>query len=1080
MDENIKELLQALLKATEKTSAKERYRALRFVLTRLSDIETSATPLQFSGLFAKINYLLTEKNAEQQLITAVGSARHRIRRLEETAEEELAKHFPYDLKSIIAFLQLLHPETEIPATLLALLPKGTLVKEWKRRAIDCLRVFVQEWDEHNITALADEEQSAELTIVYDSTNQYLQGDYSYLRSLLSHSTQLNLIRPRQEDGKLLPELIIFEPDFLVNITSIASGFAEYGLTPLTSLVKSLMPKEPKMRMLFGDFASQLLDEEVHGLYARPYSESIADFCRARAVDMATCKDLKSTIFHNDAKQQKENIHRAISEELPKSIEEYDAEKVVLEPSFICERLGLQGRMDFLQTDFRVLIEQKSGKAGFVPGHQDFYQPCPKTEHRVQLLLYRALLHYNYNVANEQIQPLLLYSKYTKPLYNTSSVPSLLHRAFALRNAIVWQELKGASEGYAFLETLTAEDLNKNKVNTTLWNDYTKKELEEVLQPLRSATPIEKAYHNVMLQFMQREYVLSRIGNKRKKNSGVCARWHDSLEEKKEAGNIIDNISITSDGEKVVCKNIDFSTSNFREGDVVTLYSYRQGEEPDSRKTIIHRATIEELDAQTITLRLRVPQTNMSLFDTAVGERWAMEHDFLNSSLGGARAEIHSFLSATPERKSLFLLNRKPEVDESRTLNGDYGSFNDLQLRVKQAKELFLLIGPPGSGKTSYGMLYTLKEELTEPDTSVAVMAYTNRAVDEVCEKLTEEGIDFVRIGPELSCSPQYRAQMLCNRVEGIKHIEDIRKFLCEQRVVVGTSASFNSHSSLFSLRRFTLAIVDEASQILEPQIIGLISAKHENENAIGKFVFIGDYKQLPAVVQQTAAEARITDPLLTAQGLTDCRMSLFERLLHQHGDDPAVTYTLRLQGRMHEDIARLSNELFYDGILSCVPLAHQTEESPTARVQFFNVPAPDDSPSDTLNIPEAEVIADIVKGLQSNMTVGIIVPYRNQISAIRQALSTIPDISERNITIDTVERFQGSQREVIIYGFTVQHPYQLDFLTENCFIEGDKLIDRKLNVVITRAMKYLFLVGNASLLERNLLFKKLISKYYLA
>ena len=112
--------------------------------------------------------------------------------------------------------------------------------------------------------------------------------------------------------------------------------------------------------------------------------------------------------------------------------------------------------------------------------------------------------------------------------------------------------------------------------------------------------------------------------------------------------------------------------------------------------------------------------------------------------------------------------------------------------------------------------------------------------------------------------------------------------------------------------------------------------------------------------------------------------------------------------------------------------------------------------------------------------IGIIVPYRNQISAVRNALSSAFTKNSSlftlhsSLTIDTVERFQGSQRKVVIYGFTVQRPYQLDFLTDNCFVEDGTVIDRKLNVAMTRAMKRLYLVGNKALLSTNHLFAKMI------
>ena len=112
----------------------------------------------------------------------------------------------------------------------------------------------------------------------------------------------------------------------------------------------------------------------------------------------------------------------------------------------------------------------------------------------------------------------------------------------------------------------------------------------------------------------------------------------------------------------------------------------------------------------------------------------------------------------------------------------------------------------------------------------------------------------------------------------------------------------------------------------------------------------------------------------------------------------------------------------------------------------------------------------------TNKTIGVIVPYRNQIATIKHKLQTqYPRLGFENITIDTVERFQGSQREHIIYGFTIQETSQLKFLTENSFIEDNNIIDRKLNVAMTRAKRQLIFVGNADLLSINPLYSTLIN-----
>ena len=115
---------------------------------------------------------------------------------------------------------------------------------------------------------------------------------------------------------------------------------------------------------------------------------------------------------------------------------------------------------------------------------------------------------------------------------------------------------------------------------------------------------------------------------------------------------------------------------------------------------------------------------------------------------------------------------------------------------------------------------------------------------------------------------------------------------------------------------------------------------------------------------------------------------------------------------------------------------------------------------------------------------GVIVPYRNQIAVIRHEISLYGEPDLLNISIDTVERYQGSQRDVIIYSFTVSHRYQLDFLTANTFFEevgkegsSQRLIDRKLNVAMTRARCQLLMTGQARILRHNPLFREIIDLY---
>lgn len=138
--------------------------------------------------------------------------------------------------------------------------------------------------------------------------------------------------------------------------------------------------------------------------------------------------------------------------------------------------------------------------------------------------------------------------------------------------------------------------------------------------------------------------------------------------------------------------------------------------------------------------------------------------------------------------------------------------------------------------------------------------------------------------------------------------------------------------------------------------------------------------------------------------------------------------------------------------------------------------------SEKVNTEEARIVAQLLKTIHTlsgtnfdpSKTVGVIVPYRNQIAMIRQEINRLDIPCLIPISIDTVERYQGSQRDIIIYSFTVQNRYQLDFLTSNCFVEDGKVIDRKLNVALTRARKQLIITGNEAILRKNSLFKDLI------
>ncbi len=1080
------------------------YVRLNRLFQRLLNEHTQFANARLVGSFAKLDYLLKEGGADASLHRHANDMRVHLHDAVrgKLNVDDLQRLWQYDARALCDLSAFVCKE-EVPQELQTKLPTIVNCQFFAKQSgkaersivhssakAEALRLIVERWDEQFVYGRLSTDGVQEVKVNY-TTNSHYPYDWTYLRELWHEGSQLNLVRPTECDGVLYPELIIYEPDYLVDASQIAHCFAPYAESPLVSLIDRLSPSETSEAILLGFLASQLLDEELHNLH-RPYAESAMDFFRTNAMDLLAT-ELKSD-FHVRAQMQRTNIHNAVDVQLPMLAEKYRKEDVVVEPSFVSEMLGLQGRMDFLQTDMRVLIEQKSGKAAFVPHDPEPDNPKPREEHYVQMLLYMAVLRYNhraiYEQNNRQLHAFLMYSAYPNALVGLSFAPELLFRALKLRNRLVAQDMRLAQEGFRSLVELTADDLNEKGIQGRLWDEYIRPRLEQTLRPIPAASPLERMYYLRMLRFVAAEHQLSRLGNQTKENSGFASAWHDSLDEKRQAGNIYDGLSLLSplQGEGYVSEvqltfpaTHDTDTSNFRLGDVVVLYAYEQGKQPDLCRAVLFRGALQDVTAEGLTVALRNTQTDAKVFARYANSLWAVEHDFVESTTTALYRGVHAFLSAPQERRDLLMMQRAPRVDTSRTLRGDYGVFNELQLHVKQARDMFLIIGPPGTGKTSFGMYNTLQEELLEEGASILVMAYTNRAVDEISSKL-HGTVDFVRLGSRHSCAADYHEHLLSDRVKECRNRVQLHDLLLNTRVFVGTTTAFSSARSLFQLKRFSLAIVDEASQILEPSLMALMSMQHNGSAAIEKFVLIGDHKQLPAVVQQRTVESEVTEPELRAIGLTNCRLSLFERLLHRYANNPQLCYMLTRQGRMHPEIAHFPNQAFYGGRLDVVPLPHQQTTIDTARVVFYDVLPNGTDLSDKANQAEADVIARLVNDIyrrererfNATETIGIIVPYRNQIATIRNTIDRLGIPQLHDITIDTVERYQGSQRRYIIYGFTIRYAYQLRFLTDTTFVECDAIIDRKLNVAMTRAQEQLMLVGNARLLSTNEVFGKLL------
>ncbi|WP_455080944.1 DEAD/DEAH box helicase [Prevotella melaninogenica] len=1092
----------------------------------------------FGNLSSQVESLCRQHNIAPQDIVAI----QKMRRHSNSYAPILPEDVAYDCRALAIFVSAVVQEA-IPSFLVGKIPaRGRTTENIQITNYRYIRCIVREWDDSTIqVAVTNQDSSEELLLVdYMNTPDYI--DFSYLRPMLREGMQLNLLDCTVTRKKVVPRLIVVEPDYLIDISTIANCFETYGHHPLLFTVNRLTPRLSNKHIVLGNFAGSALDDIINHPAGYDIKETFRSNFREKALDYATCPDFDAASFKQDAERQVENIKGIVDE----IFQTFDREKAILEPSFVCERLGIQGRVDLMTTDLKLLVEQKSGKNTFIERkYKNPHGSLHVEKHYVQVLLYYGILQYNFQLSPKNAHIQLLYSKYPLPdgLLEVEPLQKLIREAIRFRNQAVATEFWMADNGFdRMLPLLTPQTLNVEKQNDNFYNRYLLPQLTETLAPLHQLKDIERAYFTRMMTFVIKEQLVSKVGVQEGVGNSNADLWNMPLAEKKETGNIYTELTIIEKERSSSFNGYDTITlavpqqgedflPNFRRGDMIYLYAYKKNEAPDVRKSILFKGSLQEIHGDRLVVHLNDGQQNPNIIS---GDYFAIEH--AGSDIGGTSAirSLYTFITSNEERRQLLLGQRVPCVDKSLTLSRSYHpDYDEIILKAKQAQDYFLLIGPPGTGKTSQALQFLVREQLagniysqpssaysaedskhnklsetistqhSTPNTQTAILllAYTNRAVDEICNMLTENELDYIRIGNEFSCDPKYSDHLLKEVLDENATLNSIKSTIADARIVVATTSTMNSNAALFNIKHFDLAIIDEASQILEPNIIGLLTVRHAERRAIDRFILIGDHKQLPAVVQQSDAETEIDDGELLRINLFSCANSLFERLILTERAAGRTDFigTLHKQGRMHPDIADFANRKFYAREqLECVPLAHQLEQTlsynetsegetddilKAHRMIFIpSKPCRQLNISEKVNTEEARIITDLLRRLYRQLgknfdpqkSVGVIVPYRNQIAMIRKEIEKlgIPELEE--ISIDTVERYQGSQRDIILYSFTIQSRYQLDFLTANTFYEDGQPIDRKLNVAITRARKQLILTGNEPTLRQNQIFAELI------
>lgn len=1115
--ENKEKKIQEIISEIEenhhsKSSLREKYIHLKRILERNCKEITTKESLQFPSLFSRIVYISQSfslpKGLEWQLQNIRVKASFLLKNEQNTISE---KQYIVSYKSLTQFILAIYSDDILNYKY----DESTQIEDDKPISnLAYLRIQVVEidWNNELITGVSDSLFNSTIRVKYNAKN--INDIFNSTINRLWVGAQLNLLECKLDNnGNYIPNFIVLEPDYLIDASAIAECFQNYGQSHLHYFRRKFEHTANSQHILLGNLANFFLDEFIFS--DNPESLEFNDVFlkgfKQRPFEFTSCNDINQAAdfrtFMTKARTQFANIKRVVTHDFPQN--NIYTERCTLEPSFFSEKFGLQGRLDLLQLPYYKndncnIIELKSGGL-----------PYPKEDkgkiainHEVQTAIYRLIIQSVYGYDEKKITSAILYSAAEKSGENLRLAVvyrTLEKEIINLRNLIVTTEHDLYSGNYETVEKLFTDICNIDNYGRT--PSFFIDQIADFYKTISSISDVERKYLFRYIIFLSRELYIQKIGDDHfESNKSTASLWNTEFNARIDSFDLISDLKIKEIDDTGRDMKILFERSspsdfiNFREGEICILYPHEEITDSVLTNQIL-KGTIAEITPTHILLRFRYKQKNKTYFEKYTS--WAIEHDKLDHAYNNMYKSLYTFISSPIDKREILLGLKAPlSTNVNLQISDKETNIQEKQNRIIEkailANDYFLIVGPPGTGKTSIFARRLIEHYYNNTEDNILIIAYTNRAVDELCESINQafrcnnkECDSYIRIGTELSCDEHYRHRLLQNIADKVKSRDELREIINKHRIFIGTLASISGKLELFDIKKFNLSIIDEASQILEPQIIGILPK-------VDKFIMIGDHKQLSTITLQNQDKSQSNNEELNIIKLFDCGESLFERLYRicQANKWEHAYETLVYQGRMHQILAGFPNEKFYNNILlpaniwQSQPLSLKISNNESVytqivnrkRIAFINCIDYDSTSSDKINYKESEIVVELSKAIleayQSNnlnfdphKTLGIITPYRNQIALIKHQLyeTGIPEL--QNIMIDTVERYQGSQREIIVLSFCINKPYQLSFF---CNLNSDKTVDRKLNVAITRAKQQLFLIGNEYVLAQNPIYKNLL------
>ena len=950
----------------------------------------------------------------------------------------------------------------------------TDVKTLNALCISCSELYENGSQAYFVLQAYDLDNMEGLLEIY--IRRYPFSDFTRIRSMLTENIVLLLHNIRNGDAPnqystTQHSLLVLEPDFLIDASSVGECFSSGGTNSHIFFLSRLIDNLPGAAALKGSMVGYYLDE----LICNPDKDPEEIFTIAQKIYALKAAKLGS----REMSDIKESIRREHLPKIKKLVQNESIKDLWIEPTYFSAMYGLQGRLDLLAINRKLnakdIIELKSGSPSDPGSRQVAW-----SNHRMQVVCYDLLLKSTYG-ENRQGSNAVFYSRCNiSPYRHIVSEHAEWHQALAIRNSIVFKLYKLAERDFSMLNAI------KEKGIPGLPR-YSETELAR-FQYFYDPSKIATQYYQEMLAFTLREMINTKVGDylreEEEQQNGFASLWLNDISSKEQDFRIIPDLEVANIDEEAGHISLNMTRAvphAFRKGDLVIIYPLT-GNGYNCMSQHILKGSIKELGLTTLTVSIYNKQTDYKFIYQHT--HWAVEPDIFERNFWSVFSCLINVIGCDDKRKRLLFGYDEPMFDnqawkKNKTLSEtQYQAIQD----ALNAKDYYLLQGPPGTGKTSTFLVNYVRESLHISNDKIVILAFTNNAVEKICESFRKplhgQSIPYIRLGSKyVEDDSLFTEQLVDDNPDNWKLIFD------NSQVIVSTVATFQNNLLLLkAFFPFKHLIVDEASQLTEAQLSGVLAV-------FEKFVLIGDHKQLPAVVSQHEKSCLINDGgYLNRLNIRDLRVSLFERLFRNAQSKGWTKAYGQLidHYRMHEQIAGLIAHHYDKGLVACkdrqrtkdvpyqLPPNHPFHAVSRSRTIFM------ESPPDTgmkRNEKEAALIIDLVKMLTEETKfaledIGIIAPFRAQIVAIR---SRMPKhwLENEAFIIDTVERFQGGQKKIILFSTSITTPRQINLIQSTT---GDALndTDRKLLVSLSRAEEQVIILGNPDALVVSFQYRELM------